>query len=190
MDELIGEFLAETSESLDVIDSELVKFEEDPTDRATLDNIFRLLHTIKGTCGFLGLTRLEAVAHAGETLLGKFRDGDLIADSAAVTLVLQSLDRIKEILAGLEQTGVEPDGEDGDLIARLEAMSEGGPTRRPQPRLRRSRSRSPNQSRSRCPRLKLKLKLKLKPGAVCSTNTWAVSCARVKCPWPSLKPRS
>jgi two-component system chemotaxis sensor kinase CheA len=125
MDELIGEFLAETSESLDVIDAELVKFEEDPTDRATLDNIFRLLHTIKGTCGFLGLTRLEAVAHAGETLLGKFRDGDLVADSAAVTLVLQSLDRIKEILNGLEETGVEPEGEDGDLIARLEAMSEG-----------------------------------------------------------------
>ncbi|MFW5660643.1 MAG: Hpt domain-containing protein, partial [Oceanicaulis sp.] len=75
MDELIGEFLNETAESLDVIDSELVKFEADPTDRATLDNIFRLLHTIKGTCGFLGLVRLEAVAHAGETLLGKFRDG-------------------------------------------------------------------------------------------------------------------
>lgn len=125
MDELIGEFLAETSESLDVIDSELVKFEEDPTDRATLDNIFRLLHTIKGTCGFLGLTRLEAVAHAGETLLGKFRDGDLVADSAAVTLVLQSLDRIKEILGGLEETGVEPEGDDSDLIAQLEAMSEG-----------------------------------------------------------------
>ena len=125
MDELIGEFLAETSESLDVIDAELVKFEEDPTDRATLDNIFRLLHTIKGTCGFLGLTRLEAVAHAGETLLGKFRDGALVADSAAVTLVLQSLDRIKEILAGLEATGSEPDGEDGELIARLAAMTEG-----------------------------------------------------------------
>ena len=62
MDELIGEFLNETSESLDVIDTELVKFESDPTDRATLDNIFRLVHTIKGTCGFLGLERLEAMA--------------------------------------------------------------------------------------------------------------------------------
>lgn len=126
MDELIGEFLGETFESLDVIDSELVKFEEDPTDRATLDNIFRLLHTIKGTCGFLGLERLEAVAHAGETLLGKFRDGDLVADSNAVTLVLQSLDRIKEILAGIEQTGTEPAGDDSDLIKRLEILSEGG----------------------------------------------------------------
>ena len=126
MDELIGEFLSETFESLDVIDSELVKFEADPTDRATLDNIFRLLHTIKGTCGFLGLERLEAIAHAGETLLGKFRDGDLVADSSAVTLVLQSLDRIKEILTAIEQTGAEPAGEDGDLITRLEIMSEGG----------------------------------------------------------------
>lgn len=128
MDELIGEFLAETAESLDTIDVELVKFESDPTDRATLDNIFRLLHTIKGTCGFLGLSRLEAVAHAGETLLGKFRDGTLVADTAAVTLVLQSLDRIKLVLSGLEETGSEPAGDDSALIAELEelAMREAG----------------------------------------------------------------
>ena len=125
MDDLIGEFLAETAESLDVIDSELVKFEANPSDRATLDNIFRLLHTIKGTCGFLALARLEAVAHAGETLLGKFRDGSLVADSTAVTLVLQSLDRIKLILSGIEADGVEPEGDDSDLIAQLEAMAEG-----------------------------------------------------------------
>ncbi|MGX6646623.1 chemotaxis protein CheW [Maricaulaceae bacterium MS644] len=140
MDELIGEFLSETFESLDVIDSELVKFEADPTDRATLDNIFRLLHTIKGTCGFLALERLEAVAHAGETLLGKFRDGDLVADSSAVTLVLEALDRIKEILTGIEMTGTEPAGEDSELINRLEILSEGGadpkaaaPSRAPAP---------------------------------------------------------
>ncbi|PWE16786.1 hybrid sensor histidine kinase/response regulator [Marinicauda salina] len=125
MDELIGEFIAETSESLDTIDSELVKFESDPTDRATLDNIFRLLHTIKGTCGFLGLTRLEALAHAGETLLGKFRDGELVADSAAVTLVLQSLDRTKEIMNALESTGQEPEGADRDLIDQLEQRAAG-----------------------------------------------------------------
>ncbi|MEO1040533.1 MAG: chemotaxis protein CheA [Pseudomonadota bacterium] len=125
MDELIGEFLSETSESLDTIDAELVRFEADPTDRSTLDNIFRLLHTIKGTCGFLGLVRLEAVAHAGETLLGKFRDGEMVADSDAVTLVLHSLDRIKEILNGLEETGAEPVGDDRDLIDRLEAMAMG-----------------------------------------------------------------
>ena len=125
MDELIGEFLGETRESLDVIDNELVKFESDPTDRATLDNIFRLVHTIKGTCGFLGLERLEAIAHAGETLLGKFRDGDLVADSQAVTAVLQSLDRIKDILSSLEETGAEGEGDDTALIGQLEALAEG-----------------------------------------------------------------
>ncbi|MGN6424693.1 MAG: chemotaxis protein CheA [Asticcacaulis sp.] len=125
MDDLIAEFLTETAESLEVVDSELVKFEANPNERKTLDNIFRLVHTIKGTCGFLGLGRLEAVAHAGETLLGRFRDGKLEVTPDAVTLVLHSIDRIKVILAGLEATGNEPDGDDHDLIAQLEAMAEG-----------------------------------------------------------------
>jgi two-component system chemotaxis sensor kinase CheA len=125
VDDLISEFLTETAESLEVVDSELVKFEANPTERKTLDNIFRLVHTVKGTCGFLGLSRLEAVAHAGETLLGRFRDGKLEVTPIAVTLVLHSIDRIKVILAGLEQTGNEPDGDDHDLISQLEAMAEG-----------------------------------------------------------------
>ncbi|ESQ86038.1 chemotaxis protein CheA [Asticcacaulis sp. AC466] len=125
MDDLIAEFLTETAESLEVVDSELVKFEANPTERKTLDNIFRLVHTVKGTCGFLGLSRLEAVAHAGETLLGRFRDGKLEVTPLAVTLVLHSIDRIKVILASLEATGNEPDGDDHDLILQLEAMAEG-----------------------------------------------------------------
>ena len=125
MDDLIAEFLTETAESLEVVDSELVKFEANPTERKTLDNIFRLVHTVKGTCGFLGLGRLEAVAHAGETLLGRFRDGKLEVTPVAVTLVLHSIDRIKVILAGLEATGNEPDGDDNDLIEQLEAMAQG-----------------------------------------------------------------
>ncbi|MBR9824652.1 MAG: chemotaxis protein CheA [Alphaproteobacteria bacterium] len=120
MDDLISEFLTETSESLDVIDSELVRFENNPEDRAILDNIFRLLHTVKGTCGFLGLPRLEAVAHAGETLLGKFRDGELSVTPPMVTLVLESIDQIKVLLESLEATGSEPAGEDSALIKRLE----------------------------------------------------------------------
>ncbi len=75
MDDLLREFLTETSESLDTVDNQLVKFEQEPNNAKILDNIFRLVHTIKGTCGFLGLPRLEALAHAGETLMGKFRDG-------------------------------------------------------------------------------------------------------------------
>jgi len=125
MDDLISEFLTETGESLDVIDAELVRFENNPEDRAILDNIFRLLHTVKGTCGFLGLPRLEAVAHAGETLLGKFRDGDLAVTPPMVTLVLQSIDQIKVILCNIEETGNEPAGEDSELIGRLEDASQG-----------------------------------------------------------------
>ena len=125
MDDLLREFLTETSESLDTVDNQLVRFEQDPGDAKILDNIFRLVHTIKGTCGFLGLPRLEALAHAGETLMGKFRDG-MPVTAEAVTLILSSIDRIKEILAGLEATEAEPEGTDEDLIDKLHAIAEGG----------------------------------------------------------------
>lgn len=125
MDDLLREFLTETSESLDTVDNQLVKFEQEPNNAKILDNIFRLVHTIKGTCGFLGLPRLEALAHAGETLMGKFRDG-MPVTGQAVTVILSSIDRIKEILAGLEATEAEPEGNDRDLIDKLEAMVEQG----------------------------------------------------------------
>jgi two-component system, chemotaxis family, sensor kinase CheA len=125
MDDLLREFLTETSESLDTVDNQLVQFEREPNNAKILDNIFRLVHTIKGTCGFLGLPRLEALAHAGETLMGKFRDG-MGVTAEAVTLILSSIDRIKEILAGLEATEAEPEGNDRDLIDQLEAMVERG----------------------------------------------------------------
>src|SRR5438132_249452 len=125
MDDLLREFLTETSERLDTVDNQLVKFEQEPNNAKILDNIFRLVHTIKGTCGFLGLPRLEALAHAGETLMSKFRDG-MPVTGPAVTLILSSIDRIKEILAGLEATEAEPEGTDRDLIDKLEAMVEQG----------------------------------------------------------------
>src|SRR3954463_8120650 len=125
MDDLLREFLTETSESLDTVDNQLVRFEQDPNNAKILDNIFRLVHTIKGTCGFLGLPRLEALAHAAETLMGKFRDG-MPVTAKAVTLILSSIDRIKEILAGLEATEAEPEGSDQDLIVKLQDMVERG----------------------------------------------------------------
>jgi two-component system, chemotaxis family, sensor kinase CheA len=121
MDDLLKEFLIETNESLDVVDVELVRFEQEPNNAEILGNVFRLVHTIKGTCGFLGLPRLEALAHATETLMSKFRDG-MPVTGAAVTLVLSSIDRIKEILAGLETDQREPEGADTDLIGALEDM--------------------------------------------------------------------
>ena len=125
MDDLLREFLTETSESLDTVDNQLVRFEQEPNNAKILDNIFRLVHTIKGTCGFLGLPRLEALAHAAETLMGKFRDG-MPVTGQAVTLILTTIDRIKDILGQLEATEAEPDGSDQDLIGELEAMVERG----------------------------------------------------------------
>ena len=126
MDDLLSEFLTETSESLAVLDVELVKFEQDPSDEAILGNIFRLVHTIKGTCGFLGLPRLESVAHAGENVLGKSRDGVIDVSPEAVTLILKCLDCIRELLSDLEENGEEPEGEDQALIDELNAMADGG----------------------------------------------------------------
>ena len=127
MDDLLNEFLTETAESIDVVDVELIKLEQDPNNKGVLDNIFRLVHTIKGTCGFLGLPRLERVAHASENLLGMFRDGTLEVTPDAVTLILESLDRIKEILGGLAQTEAEPEGDDRELTGRLDAFAKGQP---------------------------------------------------------------
>ncbi|HZH11213.1 MAG TPA: hybrid sensor histidine kinase/response regulator [Microvirga sp.] len=124
MDDLLLEFLTETNEHLETVDVEMVRFEQDPNNQAILSNIFRLVHTIKGTCGFLGLPRLEALAHAAETLMGKFRDG-MPVTTAAVSLILTTLDRIKDILGELERHGTEPQGDDNDLIEALDAMASG-----------------------------------------------------------------
>jgi two-component system chemotaxis sensor kinase CheA len=119
MDDLLRDFLTETAENLDVVDVELVRFEQEPANAAILGNIFRLVHTVKGTCGFLGLPRLEGLAHAAETLMGEFRNGAL-ATPDAVTLILAAIDRIKDILAELERSGAEPSGDDSDLVSELE----------------------------------------------------------------------
>jgi len=95
MDDLLREFLTETSESIAKVDAEMVRLEQNPNDPALLGDIFRLVHTIKGTCGFLGLPRLEHVAHAAENVLGKFRDGELPVTPGAVSLILRSIDTLK-----------------------------------------------------------------------------------------------
>ena len=123
MDDLLREFVTETNESLDVVDVELVRFEQDPNNAKILANIFRLVHTIKGTCGFLSLPRLETLAHAAENVMGKFRDGKP-ATNEAVTVILATIDRIKLILESLERDQREPEGADADLIADLQRIAE------------------------------------------------------------------
>jgi two-component system chemotaxis sensor kinase CheA len=110
---------------METLDIELIRLEQNPDDPELLGNIFRLVHTIKGTCGFLGLPRLESVAHAGENILGKIRDGDIEVTPVAVSLILACLDQIKILLEELEATETEPEGEDSALIARLNAFADG-----------------------------------------------------------------
>jgi two-component system chemotaxis sensor kinase CheA len=131
MDDLLREFLTETNESLNVLDVELVRFEQEPNNAQILDNVFRLVHTIKGTCGFLGLERLEKLAHSAETLMGQFRAGRPVTGEA-VTLILTTIDRIKALLAALETENCEPDGADHDVTGALELLT--ATTEVPQPK--------------------------------------------------------
>jgi two-component system chemotaxis sensor kinase CheA len=125
MDDLLADFLTETNESLTELDVALIKLERSPNDRETLALIFRLVHTIKGTCGFLGLPRLERVAHAAENVLGQVRDGALTVTPDIITTILAALDRIKDIVHALAVTGTEPTGDDSGLIAALDAIHAG-----------------------------------------------------------------
>lgn len=118
------DFLSEANESIETLDRALVRFEREPEDPDLLSEIFRVMHTIKGTCGFLGLTRLAAVAHAGENILGQFRDGVLKPTQESVSAVLDAVDLIKQLLVQLETEGAETPGDDSALIRRLNAIAD------------------------------------------------------------------
>src|SRR3990172_12610944 len=126
MDEdILQEFLAESWENLGRLDSEIVSLEKDPKNRSLLASIFRTIHTIKGTCGFIGLTHLGAVAHSAENVLGQMRDGVLDVTPGAISLVLQAVDVVKDLLQGLEATREEPQRDNSALIADLDVLAGG-----------------------------------------------------------------
>jgi two-component system, chemotaxis family, sensor kinase CheA len=125
MDEIIEEFLVESHENLDRLDGEFVRLESTPDDVDLLASIFRDIHTIKGTSGFLGYTKLESVAHVGENLLSKLRDRELRLTAARTSALLAMVDAIREILTAIEAGGEEGDGDYTALVRRLEAMATG-----------------------------------------------------------------
>jgi two-component system chemotaxis sensor kinase CheA len=122
MDELTREFLIESQEGLDRMERCLTDLEQRPNDAALLAEIFRSVHTIKGTTGFLGYRRLETLAHSGENLLGLLRDGKLAASAPVITGLLQLLDGLRTILRNIEADDNEGSGDDGTLIHRLEEL--------------------------------------------------------------------
>ena len=120
-EELLGEFLTESNESLESIEQQLMDLEASPDDSELLGSIFRAIHTVKGSCGFLNLSRLEKVAHAGENLLSRIRELKYHVDEDIVSLLLECADAIKDVLTGLEETGQEPVLDHDELIVRLQA---------------------------------------------------------------------
>ena len=125
MDDLIQEFLVESNENLDRYDSELVKLESEPGSQALLSSIFRSIHSIKGACGFLGFQKLEKLAHAGENLLSKLRDGQLTLTPEIGSALLLTGDSIRQMLAAIGATGADGDEEFLELIERLKTLQEG-----------------------------------------------------------------
>lgn len=126
MDELIQEFIAETVEGIQKIDTELVELERNPDNHELLGNIFRIMHTIKGTCGFLGLNKLASIAHAGENIMDKIRNKVIPVDSDNISLVLEAIDAIKSVIEYIQEKEVEPDTDYSPLINKLNKIAESG----------------------------------------------------------------
>lgn len=125
LDEIVKEFLIESFEGLDQLDRDLVALEASPTDQELLAAIFRCIHTIKGTCGFLGFTKLESITHTGESLLSQLRDGDIELTAELTSALLTMVDAVREILSFIEGQGDEGSGEYGALVDLLEALNTG-----------------------------------------------------------------
>ncbi len=125
MDDLLAEFVAEATGTLSQLDKAALDFARSPGERAALSLIFRLVHTTKGTCGFLGLYRLERLAHATEDVLGAVRDGTIEAVPAVIDGVFAAIEKLRAIVAALDAFRAEPPGDDEAFIGYLDALASG-----------------------------------------------------------------
>jgi two-component system, chemotaxis family, sensor kinase CheA len=133
--EIIREFLVESNDNLSRLDREMVELEQHPEDRELLGSIFRTIHTIKGTCGFLGFSRLEKLTHGAEDILSQLRSGERRLDTPLANLILETVDAVKQILASIEADAGEGQPFEAGLIARLEKARERSPAdAAPQPK--------------------------------------------------------
>jgi two-component system chemotaxis sensor kinase CheA len=138
MDEIVKDFLIESNENLDRLDQELVKLESEPSSKELLASIFRTIHTIKGSCGFLGFTRLEKVAHAGESLLSRLRDGLLALNEEVTSGLLAMVDAVRQMLAEIQSTAHDGENDYTELREELKRLQgiEGTPADSPSPAVR------------------------------------------------------
>ncbi|MCG2798911.1 MAG: chemotaxis protein CheA [Cellulomonas sp.] len=124
-EDIVREFLVESYENLDQLDRDLVELEGEPGSRSLLSSIFRTVHTIKGTSGFLGFGRLERVTHVGESLLVELRDGKRQMDQRTTDVLLTITDTVREILGAVEKDGSEGDVDVDEVVAAVEALRAG-----------------------------------------------------------------
>ena len=125
MSAIIAEFLAESVENLDSVDQDIVALERDPSNTEVIERVFRTIHTIKGTCGFLAFSKLEAVTHSAESVLALVRDGNLDLTPEITTTLLKAIDSVREILAHIEKDETEGDGDYSEIARDLDAIDEG-----------------------------------------------------------------
>ncbi len=134
--DIVQDFLVESYENLDRLDRDLVGLEKNPKDKDALAGVFRTIHTIKGTCGFLGFTKLEKVAHVGENLLTLLRDGQLILNPEITTALLGMVDAVRQMLKEIQSTGQDGENDYPDLretLTRLQRVDENAPRSAPAP---------------------------------------------------------
>ncbi len=124
MSAIIAEFLAESVENLDSVDQDIVTLERDPSNTEVIERVFRTIHTIKGTCGFLAFSKLEAVTHSAESVLALVRDGNLELSPEITTTLLKAIDSVREILAHIEKDETEGDGDYSEIARDLDAIDE------------------------------------------------------------------
>ncbi len=122
--DIVKDFLVESYENLDRLDRDLVGLEKNPKDKEALAGVFRTIHTIKGTCGFLGFNKLEKVAHVGENLLTRLRDGQMTLTPEITTPLLGMVDAIRQMLGSIEASGSEGERDDSELIATLTRLQQ------------------------------------------------------------------
>jgi two-component system, chemotaxis family, sensor kinase CheA len=123
-DDIVREFLVESNENLDTLDRELVLLEKDPQNKNILGSVFRTIHTIKGTCGFLGFTKLEKVAHAGENLLSNLRDGKLVLNTDIASGLMATVDAVRHMLTSIEASGQDGEADYRELTENLAKLQQ------------------------------------------------------------------
>src|SRR5262245_37971331 len=123
--EIIRAFVEESAEALELAERALVQLEAKPEDAELLRQVYRSMHTVKGTCGFLGFAQLEAVAHAAEDMLDQLRSGEIALDATATSVLLETLDRIRQVVAVIDETGADSPEDHAQLIAKIADVTAG-----------------------------------------------------------------